>query len=177
MKKQNRVVVSDFTPLIYLAKIGKLSLIKDVFERVFIPKAVFDEAVTRGKALNMSDVSIIEKAVGVWIIKEQVKLEVDAEYRFLDANISLGLGEKEAIKLCKQLKAGYFIVDDKEARRVSRILNIKPVGTCGIIVQAWRQGSITGKEALQILDDLVKVGFRIGPRVYRRVLDELGISP
>jgi len=177
MKKQNKVVVSDSTPLIYLARIGRLSVIREVFKRIFIPKAVFDETVTRGKALNMSDASIIEKDVGVWIIKKQVKPEVDAEYRFLDANTRLGLGEKEALKLCKQLKAEYFIVDDKEARRVSRILNIKPVGTCGIIVQAWRHGSISSKETLRILDDLVKVGFRIGPRVYRRVLDELGIFP
>ncbi|RLI01982.1 hypothetical protein DRO38_04480, partial [Candidatus Bathyarchaeota archaeon] len=95
MKKQNKVVVSDSTPLIYLAKIGRLSVIREVFKRIFIPKAVFDETVTRGKALNMSDASIIEKAVGVWIIKKQVKPEVDAEYRFLDANTRLGLGEKE----------------------------------------------------------------------------------
>ncbi len=33
------------------------------------------------------------------------------------------------------------------ARRVSRILNIKPIGTCGIAVQAFRQGSITKREA------------------------------
>ena len=177
MNKPGRVVVSNSTPLIYLAKIGRLSVVKDIFEKVFIPEAVFNEAVTRGKALNMSDASIIEKAVGTWIIKEQVRPEVNAEFRFLDTNTRLGSGEKDALKLCKQLNGEYFIVDDKEARRVSRILNIKPIGTCGIIVQASRQGSITKREALQILDDLVKVGFRIDLTVYHRILDELGLSP
>lgn len=92
---------------------------------------------TRGKALNISDASIIEKTVGTWIIKQRVEPEVDAKYGFLDNNTRLGKGEKEAIKLCKHLDAAYFIADDGEARRVSRMLNIKPVGTCGTVVQAY----------------------------------------
>lgn len=170
-------VVSDSTPLIYLAKIGRLNLLRDVFEEIHVPEAVFNEAVTQGKALNASDAFIIERAVGAWIIKEQVEPEVDAEFRFLDTNAKLGSGEREALKLCKQLDATHFIADDGEARRVSRILNIKPIGTCGILVQAFRQASITEGEALQILDDLVKVGFRMSLAVYRRILDELDISP
>lgn len=177
MTDSQGAVVSDSTPLIYLAKIGRLNLLRGVFEKIYISEAVFNEAVTQGKELNMSDAFIIEKAVGIWIIKEQVEPKVDAEFRFLDTNTKLGSGEKEALKLCKQLNAVYFIADDREARRVSRILNIKPIGTCGILVQTFRQASITEGEALQILDDLVKVGFRISSAVYRRILDELGISP
>lgn len=177
MTDSQGAIVSDSTPLIYLAKIGRLNLLRGVFEKIYIPEAVFNEAVTQGKELNMSDAFIIEKAVGIWIIKEQVEPKVDAEFRFLDTNTKLGSGEKEALKLCKQLNAVYFIADDREARRVSRILNIKPIGTCGILVQVFRQASITEGEALQILDDLVKVGFRISSAVYRRILDELGISP
>jgi len=177
MDKPRKVVVSNSTPLIYLAKIGRLNIIRDVFGKVFIPDAVFHEAVTQGKTLNMSDAYIIEKAVGTWIFKEQVKPEVNSEFCFLETNMRLGSGEKEALKLCRQLNAEYFIVDDKEARKVSRILNIKPIGTCGIVIQACRQGSITKREALQILDDLVKAGLRIDPTLYRRILDELGLSP
>jgi len=171
MTSPPRAAVSDSTPLIYLAKIGRLDIIRDVFQKIYVP-----EAVTQGKALNMSDASIIEKAVGTWIIKERVEPEVDAEYSFLDNNTRLGNGEKEALKLCKQLDAAYFIADDREARRVSSILNIKPIGTCGTVVQAFRQGSITKKEALRVIDDLVKVGFRISSTLYRKILDELEIS-
>jgi len=170
------MAVSDSTPLIYLAKIGRLNLVKEVFGKVFIPEAVFNEAMTQGKTLNISDAFIIERAVGSWIVKEEVKPEVDIEYRFLDTNTRLSFGEKEALKLCKQLNAKYFIVDDKEARRFSRILNIKLIGSCGIIVQACRQDSITSGDALQILDELVKVGFRIDSTVYHRVFKELRIS-
>ena len=171
MTSPPRATVSDSTPLIYLAKIGRLDIIRNVFHKIHVP-----EAVKQGKALNMSDASIIEKAVGTWIIKKRVEPEVDAEYGFLDNNTRLGKGEKAAIKLCKQLDADYFIADDREARRVSRMLNIKPIGTCGTVVQAYSQGTITKREALQIIDDLVKAGFRINITVYRRILDELEVS-
>ncbi|GAI06844.1 unnamed protein product, partial [marine sediment metagenome] len=59
MTSPQRAVVSDSTPLIYLGKIGRLDIIRDVFQKIYIPEAVFDEAVTQGKALNMSDASII----------------------------------------------------------------------------------------------------------------------
>ncbi|MFH2109769.1 MAG: hypothetical protein ABIJ47_00760, partial [Candidatus Bathyarchaeota archaeon] len=71
--------VSDSTPLIYLAKIGRLDILKGVFKSIYVPEAVFDEAVTQGKAHNIVDAFIIEKAVGDWIIKERVKPEIEAE--------------------------------------------------------------------------------------------------
>ena len=170
-------IVSDSTPLIYLAKIGRLDLLRDVFKKIHIPEAVFHEAVTQGKAINISVAYIIENAIGTWIIVKQVEPETDTERHFLDTNIKLGSGEKEALKLCRQLNAVHFIADDREARRVSRIMKIRPIGTIGILVQASRQDLITKGEALQIIDDLVKVGFRISSAVYRRILDELGTSP
>lgn len=170
---KNVIVVSNSTPLIYLAKIGRLSIIRKVFEKIFIPEAVFEEAVARGKALSMSDAYIIERAVGTWIIKERIQPEIDAEYRFLDTNTRLGSGEKETIKLCEQLNLKYLIADDKEARRVSKMLNITPIGTCSIIIQAYKQKAMTKNEAAKILDDLLKVGFRIDAELYRRILHEL----
>jgi len=172
-KNKPTYAVSNSTPLIYLAKIGKLEILRSVFEKIFIPEAVFEEAVARGKALNISDAFIIERAVGAWIIRERVKPEIDAEYRFLDTNIRLGLGEREAIKLCKQLDIKYLIADDREARRVSKMLNVTPIGTCGVIIKAYKLGTITRNEAIQILDELLKAGFRISPELYSRILSEL----
>ncbi|MBC7090738.1 MAG: DUF3368 domain-containing protein [Nitrososphaeria archaeon] len=98
---------------------------------------------------------------------------MDEGYRFLDTNKRLGLGEKEAIKLCKQLNVKYLIADDKEARRVSKILNITPIGTCSIIVKAYRQRAITRNEAIKILDELLKAGFRIDLELYHKILQKV----
>jgi len=171
------IVVSNSSPLIYLAKVGRLNLIKDIYGQVYIPEAVLDESVTKGKSLGITDASIIEEVINHWIFKEEIKPETDSKYGFLDENERIGLGEKQALKLCKQLNANILIVDDKEARRVSRIIKVRPIGTCGILIQARRQGLISTEEAEQILDDLIKVGFRIDPAVYSRVIGEIRQTP
>ncbi|CAG0963865.1 MAG: hypothetical protein MPEBLZ_02775 [Candidatus Methanoperedens nitroreducens] len=43
------MIVSNSTILIYLAKIGKLNLLKKLFTEVFIPVEVFNEVVVNGK--------------------------------------------------------------------------------------------------------------------------------
>lgn len=166
-------VVSNSSPLIYLAKIGRLNSIKNVYGQIRIPDAVFNEAVTQGKILKIIGASIIEEAVGRWILEERVSSETDSKYAFLDENNRIGLGEKQALELCKQLNADISIVDDKEARRVSRILKVKPVGTCGILVQAYKKGLISTNEVEQTLDDLIKAKFRIDPTAYHSIIKKL----
>ena len=43
------IVVADSTVLIGLAKLGKLTLLKEIFSKVTIPEEVFREVVERGK--------------------------------------------------------------------------------------------------------------------------------
>ena len=44
-------IVSNATPLIYLAKADKLILLQKVIKNVLIPEAVFQEVVAEGKRL------------------------------------------------------------------------------------------------------------------------------
>ncbi len=165
--------VSDSTPLILLAKTGRLGILKELFKMIYIPEAVFNETVSQGKTLNLPDAYIIEKTVGVWIMKTRVTPEVDTEYGFIDTNTRLGRGEMGALKLCKQLNATYFLSDDNEARKTSKILGIKPIGTWGTVIQAYRRDYITKKEALQTIDDLIHAGLGMNLILYKRILFEL----
>jgi len=62
-----------------------------------------------------------------------------------------------------------------EARRVAKILKIRPIDTCGVPVQAYRRNLITTREAEEILHSLVRVQSRISPNLYRRILHEIGL--
>jgi hypothetical protein len=42
------IAVSNSTPLIALAKINRLDLLKDYFGKIYIPEEVYDEVVRRG---------------------------------------------------------------------------------------------------------------------------------
>jgi predicted nucleic acid-binding protein len=44
------MVVSDSSALINLARIGKLALLRDLYGEIYIPEAVWQEAVVRGEA-------------------------------------------------------------------------------------------------------------------------------
>ena len=80
-------VVCDSTVLIGLAKIGKLDLLKQIYEEVYIPEAVYTEVVTRGKGKP----GVREIANALWIKKEPVK-----ERRTVDLLIAeMGYGEAE----------------------------------------------------------------------------------
>ena len=43
------MAIIDSTCLIYLAKTGKLNLLKQIYKKVFIPKAVYKEIILKGK--------------------------------------------------------------------------------------------------------------------------------
>ena len=48
-------IVTNASPLIFLAKIDKLELLIVLFEEVIIPVQVFAEVVTKGKEKGMDD--------------------------------------------------------------------------------------------------------------------------
>ncbi len=57
------IVVADAGPLIYLGAIGRLELLPALYERVVVPRLVFDEVVVAGDGLPGS----AEVAAAAWI--------------------------------------------------------------------------------------------------------------
>ncbi len=66
------MIVSNATPLIYLAKLGRLHLLKDFFQEVIIPEEVKRVVVDRGKEQNSVDAFVVEEALKEgWIKKKK----------------------------------------------------------------------------------------------------------
>ncbi len=81
-------IVSNATPLIYLAKADKLALLQNTINQVLIPKAVFQEVVVEGKRLGEKDAYRVEKAIDQgWLKVKEVK-------NMFSLKVSLHLGEK-----------------------------------------------------------------------------------
>ncbi|MCP4695957.1 MAG: hypothetical protein GY862_03770 [Gammaproteobacteria bacterium] len=83
--------VSNSTPLIHLAKIGKLELLRDFFGTVLIPQAVFNECVAEGRGYE--DATLLAQVQ--WLM---VKPASDTNLVKL-LNMDLDRGEAEAIVL------------------------------------------------------------------------------
>jgi len=155
------MIISDSTPLIYLAKIGKLPLLKEFFGEVLIVEEVKREVVDRGKEHGSPDAFAVEKALDEgWVRVERAKRMERLE------EFGIHEGEAETISLAIHLKEKKVLVDQTHARLAAKALELRPVGTIYVLLMALRRGFIDRGEYLKALEDLVRAGFRMSDEVY-----------
>lgn len=151
--------VSNATPLIYLAKVGRIHLLRKVFGEVFIPEEVKVEVVDKGKQLGERDAYVIEKAIEDGWLKV-LRAEV------LKIPIKLEPGEVAVLSLAKKLGQREVLVDKISARTAAKLMGLIPRGTVFVLLKALEIKEITLSEFLDTLSDLVKHGFRLKEEVY-----------
>lgn len=158
------IVVSDATPLIGLAKIGQLVLLQDMFGEVLVPQAVYNEVVW-GAPHNLDAVEIRRSG---WIRVRQVSDQMGVDYLRVD----LDAGESEALVLAGELDADWLLVDEIKARLAAELLNLRFIGTVGLLLLAKRQGRIIMIRPL--LEALRSHKFYISDRLCQIVLHKAG---
>jgi len=158
-------VISNSSPLIALSSIKELDLIRKLWGRIIIPRAVFTETVIAGKKKPGS--SQIPVACKSWIKVTNVKnkQEVVALQAVLDE------GEAEVITLGQEVKADLLLLDNKEPRLFARTLNLGVLGTIGIIKMAWRKGLVV--DPVSKLQQLRQKGFWIEDVLFNKILSDL----
>ena len=156
------IVVSDTTPLIGLASIGRFELLRELFGEIYIPQAVYDEVVVFGREKGGAKRKVSRaKWVKVKEVKDRLAVEV-----LLD---ELDLGEAEAIVLAREIKADWVLMDEKKGRRKLEQLGLQKIGTIGLLLKAKEMGYV---EALRPeLERLWENGFSISQRVIDAVLE------
>jgi predicted nucleic acid-binding protein len=158
-------VVSNSIPLIYLAKVNKLDLLKPLFTEVFIPQEVKNEVVDKGKMLGKKDAYIVEKAITAGWLKV---LTTDT----VAVSIEIDPGEIAALSLAKKLKLKEVLIDESSARAAARLLDLTPRGTLFILLKALQKEEIDQDEFPEVLNQLLKEGFRLKEEVYLEALKE-----
>ena len=158
------MIVSNASPLIYLAKAGKLELLK-IFGEVYIPEEVKIEVVDKGKTLGKQDSYVIGKAIKDGWIKV-VKTEPSK------IPIKLHPGEVAVLSLAKKLKVKEVLVDDKAARAAAKLLNLKPRGTVFVLLKALKEGLIDLDNFIDTLSEMIRQGFRLKEEVIVEVIKE-----
>jgi predicted nucleic acid-binding protein len=157
-------LVSNATPLIYLAKAGQLSLLQSIIKQVFIPEAVYREVVIEGKRLGEKDAFRVERAIKQgWVIVQGIKVSYPVE-------ITVHPGEAEVISLAKEKGIEAVLIDDAKARAASEMAGLKPVGTLWLILKAVKNQLLNFDQFLSILEDIVQAGFYLKEDVYLKVV-------
>lgn len=157
-------VVSNASPLINLARIGQLDLVPQMFERLLLPEAVWQEVVEDGQGQPGAD----EIRRAAWIERASVanRQLVHSLRQDLDA------GEAEAIALAVEIQADWLLMDERLGRETARHFGLRYIGLVGVLSAAKRRGDL--KALRPLLDRLRDVaGFRISSGLYAQVLRDV----
>ncbi len=142
-------IISDSSCLIALDNIGMISILKDLYEKIYITEEVYSE---------------FGQSIEDWI---EIKPVENKNYlRIL--NQLVDLGETSTIALSLELTDNLMILDDKKARTVANNLNLKFTGLLGVILKAKQQEIIPSVSHL--LSRLKSVNFRISEVIENEVL-------
>jgi predicted nucleic acid-binding protein len=157
------IVVADSSPLIFLAKLDRLSLLTQLYgSRLVVPEPVKKEVIRPTAASD--DVYVLEK-----FLQGCTVLPVRKPRCFARA---LSEADNAALTLAVRKKAERLLVDERLLRRIAEAEGIVATGTLGILFAGVLAGHLTSKEAEADLSRLVRsAGFRISIAVYEAAMD------
>ncbi len=157
------IVVSDTSPILSLALIERLDLLRDLYGSIVIPEAVRQELMVADHSGTQ------EVAQADWIITRPI--DPDAVLRLLQREVDRG--EAEAIGLALQLKADVLLIDERKARKLAQYLELNVVGLLDVLHEANQRQLIPTIKP--VLDDLLtRARFRLSHKLYQRTLHTAG---
>jgi hypothetical protein len=152
MLESARIVVVNATPIISLALIDQLDLLRQLYDEIIIPNAIYDEVLAGGS----SGIGIIELERSDWIRVVALKDPSRAELLLFE----LDRGEAEVIALAQEKNADLVIVDERLARSHARRLGLTLTGTLGVLLRAKQNQLIP--EVKPLIMELQRAGIYLG---------------
>ncbi len=152
-----RKVVVNTTPIIALANIGQLDLLKKLYGEIAIPKAVDLEILSepaRSLVNAASWIKVVTQDFANWKSTFSTRLHA---------------GEIEVLLLAEACDADLLILDDNAAKKTAKYLGFTVTGTMGVLLKAKREGYIDKVKPL--MENLIDDGFYISPIVQSYVLE------
>lgn len=137
---------SDTGPVLHLKEVDSIFLLKifrKIFRKIFISQMIVEE-LSRYNVRSLPNNLVVKDVNNDQIVLISKKYDLD-------------VGESSIIWLCRFLNINILLTDDLNAREVAVSLNIKPVGTMGIILRCFREKIINKKEAMIIIDNIQKI--------------------
>jgi predicted nucleic acid-binding protein len=157
-----RSFVVNASPLIFLARIDRLSLLPELAAGVVVPTAVVRE-VLAGKEAHPELAALGET--------DWLHVEPDGPLPEEIAAWDLGAGEAQVLALAHRQPSYEAVLDDQQARRCAREAGIPVVGTLGIVLRAKQRGKITA--ARPLIEQLLREGLYLSHQLVRAGLAEV----
>lgn len=139
---RNGLVIADAGPIFSLAILDELELLNQLFDKIKISKAVWEE------------ISFDKTPTFYKRIERFFKSKVTHIKGFNELTFVMDYGESESVILYRELNADFLLIDDKKARNIAENFGIKCIGTLGILSAAKNKGVI--KELKPIFEKLIR---------------------
>ncbi len=131
-------VVADTSPLFYLARLRRFSLLESLYGSVHVPETVWQETLAGGRLDSEIPPMLTAARASGWLTVHPVPPPLP-----LSGAALLDAGERDALALARQLDATLLLIDDRRGVRVATGLGFNVTGTLGVLVEARQAGLIS----------------------------------
>jgi len=156
------MVVVDSSVLIPLLRIGKINLLKFYYDKVLIPKEIYEEIVA-GK----TGFSIFEEACKDWIA---VSSRLFSNAGEIAKKEGIALADAVLLLLAEEKKAP-LISNDAALMLIARSRGIRCIWLTTFLLNCLKKKIITKKDAKSILLQLVEASMHLTNDVYSALLE------
>lgn len=165
-------VVSNAGPLMVLAKLNLLHLLKALYGRVHFTQSVYEDTVTKGIAQGYDDASTLSRFLDQvnWFPQNVNAAPTQADM----TEALLDRGERDTLILAEILGSRLVLMDETVGRQIARARGFKVRGSLGVLIEAYRR-SLLGADQLRL--SLTEIARRrdiwINPALVERLLGEI----
>ncbi len=164
-------VVSDAGPLIHLAQIGKINLLKQLFGKVHITAEVKAEAYDEGIRLGCKDANAIGEALAEgWLKIEPVPEGVTKTALKMSKGENISKADAATLMLAVE-KNAELLVDDKLLSDLAKMYKLKLWSTWTLLLEGLSKKYLKLNEIEQAVTQLGKKKFRLNSKQVQEILD------
>lgn len=154
--------VVNASPVIALAKVGRLQLLHDLCRELLVPEAVVAE-ILAGPPSDPARVAV-QHGWGTTVAVDRIAPDL--------LEWGLGTGETAVLAVAMERKPATAVLDDAAARTCAKAQGIEVIGTLGVVLRAKKKAIITS--AADVLKALQVSGLRLDNSMIRSALEGIG---
>lgn len=165
--------VFDATPLIYLAKVDRLTLVQQLEVSCVLPERVHEAVVATGLEAGYPDARRIERSVDAGQF-DVVAVETTPLLSRLRTNDSLSDADV-AVLAYADAHDGVAVMDETYGRDVAAAEGITTRGTAYLVLTLAKQGAISVDDARTVIDAMIDEGWYCAPDLYAKIVRKLDV--
>jgi predicted nucleic acid-binding protein len=160
-------VVADTSPLISLDACNQLDLLRKLYVRIVVPRAVEQELRDGGVTGLLKGLT---RAHRKWIGVRTLRIPPPPPLV-----AALHLGEAEVIALALEIGSPLVLLDERAARKIARARGLQFTGAIGVLLRAKNKGLLPAVKPS--IDLMLSRGVQLGSDLIDAVLRDAGEAP